>query len=84
MGVDAVICPTAPSASYRKGEGRYFGYTGAWNVLDYAVAVVRTRTTCDAKLDAHVEKNSFLNDSDKAIANDCKLNGLVRGGVTSC
>jgi amidase len=73
MGVDAVICPTAPSASYRKGEGRYFGYTGVWNVLDYAVTVVRTRTRCDAQLDARIEKKQPLNDFDKAVANDCKL-----------
>ncbi|KAF2763750.1 amidase signature enzyme, partial [Teratosphaeria nubilosa] len=43
-GVDAVIMPVAPTASHKRGEGRYFGYTGVWNVLDYAAVALKTTT----------------------------------------
>ncbi|EME85207.1 uncharacterized protein MYCFIDRAFT_54362 [Pseudocercospora fijiensis CIRAD86] len=40
--LDAIICPAAPTLSHRPGEGRYFGYTGVWNVLDYSAVTVRS------------------------------------------
>ncbi|KAK0515032.1 hypothetical protein JMJ35_002411 [Cladonia borealis] len=38
--VDAVIMPVAPSASVKPGQGRYFGYTGVANVLDYSAVTI--------------------------------------------
>lgn len=75
-GVDAVICPAAPSASYPQSAGKYFGYTGVWNVLDYAVTAVRTRTRCDAKVDVDVPREHFFNDFDKNVASDCESQAL--------
>ncbi|KAB2573462.1 Acetamidase [Lasiodiplodia theobromae] len=68
--VDALIAPAAPSASYKPTEGKYFGYTGVFNVLDYSAAVVKSPTKADMAKDLPFKDYQPLNDFDKAVAGD--------------
>lgn len=71
--VDAVIAPASPSASFKPTQGKYFGYTGVFNVLDYSVAVVRSGTRAERARDVGVGGYEPLNDFDKAVAGDCEF-----------
>ena len=71
-GVDAVIMPVAPSVSVRKGEGKYFGYTGVANVLDAATVVVPAGVV-DKEKDGRKERDmEGVGDMDKAIWESCE------------
>ncbi|KAF2795688.1 amidase [Melanomma pulvis-pyrius CBS 109.77] len=39
-GVDVVLCPVGPGVAPAHEEGRYWGYTAQWNLLDYPGLVV--------------------------------------------
>lgn len=39
-GVDAILCPVAPSVAARHGEARYWGYSAVWNALDLPAVVM--------------------------------------------
>ncbi|KAH7028573.1 amidase signature domain-containing protein [Macrophomina phaseolina] len=71
--IDALIAPAAPSASFKPTEGKYFGYTGVFNVLDYSAAVVRSATRVDKEKDGRAEEYVPLNDFDGAVAGDCEF-----------
>ncbi|KAI0944360.1 hypothetical protein AcW1_002093 [Taiwanofungus camphoratus] len=64
--VDAVLLPVAPSASFRPGEGVYFGYTGVAVALDYSVVTVPV-TTADKDKDADLRDYEPRNDIDRLI-----------------
>lgn len=71
-GVDAVIMPVAPSVSVRKGEGKYFGYTGVANVLD-AASVVIPAGVSDKGKDGRKERDmDGVSDMDKTIWESCE------------
>lgn len=71
-GVDAVIMPVAPSASVRKGDGRYFGYTGVGNVVDGAVVVVPAGIV-DKEKDGRVKRDmEGVSEMDKEIWESCE------------
>ena len=72
MGVDAVISPATPTTSHKPTEGRYFGYTGVWNVLDYSAVAIRAGTKVDKERDA-VVGTVFLNPLDEEVGKQCKL-----------
>ncbi|KAG9242034.1 amidase signature domain-containing protein [Calycina marina] len=38
-GIDALLCPTNPSVASAHGESTYWGYSSAFNILDYSAAV---------------------------------------------
>lgn len=38
-GIDAILCPAAPTASPMHDTSRYWGYTSVYNLLDYSAAV---------------------------------------------
>ncbi|GIZ42592.1 hypothetical protein CKM354_000585300 [Cercospora kikuchii] len=67
-GVDAVIAPAAPTTSHKPTEGRYFGFTGVWNVLDYSAVAVRSGTTVDKATDVPVASATPLNPLDEEVA----------------
>lgn len=71
-GVDAVIAPAAPTTSHKPTEGRYFGYTGVWNVLDYSAVAVRSGTTVDKATDVPVASATPINPLDEEVAKQCK------------
>jgi len=50
-GLDAILCPTTPYASTLHGTFRYVGYTGIFNILDYAAASFPCGVKADQKLD---------------------------------
>lgn len=35
-GLDAILCPTTPYSSVEHGKFKYVGYTGVFNIVDYA------------------------------------------------
>lgn len=63
--------PVAPSASVRKGEGRYFGYTGVANVLDFTAMTVPMGKV-DKSVDVRDESYQPIGDMDKEIWAQCK------------
>lgn len=74
--VDAIIMPVAPSASVEPGKGRYFGYTGVGNVLDYT-AVVLPVGTVDKEVDrmgAKGQEKEYvpLSEMDREIWESCE------------
>lgn len=72
-GVDAVIMPVAPSASVKKGEGKYFGYTGVGNVLDASVITVPAGTV-DKVRDGKKERDmEGVGDMDREIWESCEF-----------
>lgn len=35
-GIDAILCPVAPTVASAHGESLYWGYTSVFNILDYS------------------------------------------------
>lgn len=71
--VDAVIMPAAPSASVEPGKGRYFGYTGVANVLDYAAVVVPSgKVNKDVDVKWEGSRHAPVSDMDREIGESCK------------
>ena len=71
--VDAVILPVAPSASVEPGKGRYFGYTGVANVLDYA-AITMPLGKVDKYIDMKrpPDEHVPVSDMDREIWESCE------------
>lgn len=38
-GIDAILCPVAPTVASAHNESLYWGYTSAFNILDYSSVV---------------------------------------------
>lgn len=70
--VDAIIAPVAPTASYRRGEGMYPGYTGVFNVLDFSVAAVPV-TTVDRVRDVRDGHYTPKDGLDATIWQQCEI-----------
>lgn len=64
--VDAIICPAAPYAAPRHGRNRYFGYTSAWSVLDYAASIFPV-TSVDWHRDTKQPPHQFIDGFDQEI-----------------
>ena len=69
--VDAVLMPLAPSASVEPGKGRYLGYTGVGNVLDYSAAVVPVGKV-DKEVDGRYEYLP-ISEMDREVWESCEL-----------
>ena len=63
--------PVAPSASVEPGKGRYLGYTGVANVLDYSAVVLPVRNV-DREID---EKEEYvaISEMDQEVWNSCEF-----------
>ncbi|KAG0646116.1 amidase [Hyphodiscus hymeniophilus] len=48
VGVDAIICPVTPSVASAHNESLYWGYTSAFNILDYPCVTVPIGTVADS------------------------------------
>ena len=47
-GIDAIICPVAPTVASAHGESLYWGYTSVFNILDYSCVVFPVGTVLDS------------------------------------
>lgn len=65
--------PVASSASVEPGKGRYFGYTGVANVLDYTAVVVPVGTV-DKEVDGKGGQNGYVpfSEMDREIWESCE------------
>ncbi|KAI0382978.1 amidase [Hypomontagnella monticulosa] len=67
-GIDALLCPTTPYSSVENGKFRHVGYTGVYNVLDYASISFPTGVTVDKSIDVALgDTYKPLSDLDKTI-----------------
>lgn len=69
--IDAILTPVAPFAALQLGKTTSVGYTPFVNVLDYS-AVVFPVSKVDVDLDKAEKAYQPLNDTDKAIWEECK------------
>ncbi|THV06030.1 amidase [Dendrothele bispora CBS 962.96] len=56
QNVDAVLCPAGPGPAQALQTSKYWGYTSAWNFVDYPAAVFPTGLSADPTLDPKDEK----------------------------
>ncbi|KAI1799554.1 amidase [Daldinia bambusicola] len=70
-GIDMILCPTTPYSGVENGKFRYVGYTGVYNVLDYACISFPTKITADKSVDVTVD-NTYkpLSDHDKVTQDE--------------
>ncbi|CAK7245767.1 MAG: hypothetical protein STHCBS139747_007359 [Sporothrix thermara] len=54
-GIDAILCPTIPFNTVKHGKFEHVGYTGVYNVLDYACMSFPTGLVVDKTVDAAVD-----------------------------
>ncbi|KAL7626365.1 hypothetical protein AAE478_003137 [Parahypoxylon ruwenzoriense] len=67
-GIDAILCPTTPYSSVENGKFKHVGYTGVYNVLDYACISFPTDVTVDKSVDVALDGAYMpLSDLDKEI-----------------
>ncbi|KAI3336347.1 amidase [Xylariaceae sp. AK1471] len=69
--IDAILCPVTPYSTVENGKFRHVGYTGVYNVLDYACMSFPTGITVDQAAD--VPQNDTyqpLSDMDKVIQSE--------------
>lgn len=71
-GLDAILCPTMPYAAVESGKFRYVGYTGVWNVLDYAAVSFPTGLVVEKGVDAQAAMEESLGKLDDEARRDCK------------
>jgi hypothetical protein len=69
--VDAILQPALPFAAARPGKHTYYGHTTAYNVLDYAAAVLPV-TKVDTAVDVFDSSYTPKNDEDRANYEACK------------
>lgn len=73
--IDALICPSAPSASFPHDFPVWWGYFTIWNLLDYPSTIVPIKDfVIDEKLDLKDETYQPQNDNpfDKMNHDICK------------
>ncbi|KAI1362789.1 amidase [Xylaria arbuscula] len=71
VGIDAILAPVTPFSSVEHGKLKHFGYTGVYNVLDYAAISFPTGVTVDAALDIPQDNPPPpLSDLDQVIRNE--------------
>lgn len=84
-GLDVVLAPTTPYASVRNGSFKHLGYTGVYNVLDYAATSFPTGLVADKELDQKASDFTPLSPLDQEVHTDCKfIAGVVGLSLTSC
>ncbi|KAI1771294.1 amidase [Hypoxylon cercidicola] len=70
-GIDAILCPTTPYSSVENGKFKHVGYTGVYNVLDYACISFPTGITVDKSVDVALgDSYKPRSDLDKEIQSE--------------
>ncbi|KAI0006904.1 amidase [Xylariaceae sp. FL0662B] len=70
-GIDAILCPTTPYSSVENGKFKHVGYTGVYNVLDYACISFPTGVTVDKSIDVALgDTHKSPTQLDKAIQSE--------------
>ncbi|KAF7595825.1 hypothetical protein BBP40_004637 [Aspergillus hancockii] len=69
-GIDGILCPTTPYSSVEHGKFAYVGYTGVFNVLDYAAVSFPCGVKARKGLDASYQSHKALSDVDSQIQKD--------------
>ncbi|KAI1075386.1 amidase [Whalleya microplaca] len=70
-GIDAILCPTTPYSSVENGKFKHVGYTGVFNVLDYACISFPTGVKVDKSVDVPLgDTYKSLTELDKAIQSE--------------
>ncbi|KAF3016466.1 hypothetical protein E8E14_008665 [Neopestalotiopsis sp. 37M] len=69
-GIDAILCPTTPYSSVENGKFKHVGYTGVYNVLDYACMSFPTGITVDAQVDKASSDHKPMTDLDATIQSE--------------
>ncbi|KAI6092650.1 amidase [Hypoxylon rubiginosum] len=70
-GIDAILCPTTPYSSVENGKFKHVGYTGVYNVLDYACISFPTGITVDKSVDVALDDSyKPLSDLDQEIQSE--------------
>ncbi|KAL1896281.1 hypothetical protein Sste5346_004664 [Sporothrix stenoceras] len=71
-GLDALLCPTIPFNTVKHGMFEHVGYTGVYNVLDYAAMSFPTGLVVDKTIDQPVDVEhpdyTPLSESDKKVS----------------
>ncbi|EDU47440.1 GatA Asp-tRNAAsn Glu-tRNAGln amidotransferase A subunit [Pyrenophora tritici-repentis] len=62
MSIDAILAPTTPYSSVAHGDFKYVGYTGVYNVVDYAAVSFPCKVSVDKAIDKHVGDYKPLSD----------------------
>ncbi|KAI1376757.1 amidase [Hypoxylon crocopeplum] len=76
-GIDAILCPTTPYSSVENGKFRHVGYTGVYNVLDYACISFPSGVKVDKSVDVALgDTYKPLSDLDKAIQSEYNPNSV--------
>ncbi|KAF2152646.1 acetamidase [Myriangium duriaei CBS 260.36] len=78
-GLDAILCPTTPYACTENTKFKYVGYTGVFNVLDYAAVSFPTGLKADQSLDVATSGQKSWNEYDEQTRNDynaAAVNGM--------
>ena len=47
-GIDAILCPVAPTVASAHRESLYWGYTSAFNILDYSSVAIPVGTVAES------------------------------------
>lgn len=66
-GLDAILCPTTPYSSVEHGKFKYVGYTGVFNIVDYAAVSFPCGVIVGKEIDRPKPWHRPLSDLDKEI-----------------
>ncbi|ORY14143.1 acetamidase [Clohesyomyces aquaticus] len=77
-GLDAILAPTTPFASVAHGGFKHVGYTGVYNVTDYAAVSFPTGIYADKEKDQPLTNHNPLSDTCKEIHDEYDAD-LVHG-----
>ncbi|KAI3339038.1 amidase [Ustulina deusta] len=70
-GIDAILAPVTPFSSVEHGKFKHVGYTGIYNILDYAAMAFPTGITVDGAVDAlQDDAPQPLSDLDQVIRSE--------------
>ncbi|KAJ2978417.1 hypothetical protein NUW58_g7504 [Xylaria curta] len=70
-GIDAILAPVTPFSSVENGKFKHVGYTGVYNLLDYAAMAFPTGLTVDRAIDLpQADAPQFLSDLDREIRSE--------------
>ncbi|OCL12251.1 amidase [Glonium stellatum] len=69
-GLDAILCPTTPYSSVEHGKFKYVGYTGVFNIVDYAAVSFPCGVIADKEIDRPKPSHRPLSELDKEIRAD--------------
>lgn len=65
--LDAILCPTTPYSSVEHGKFKYVGYTGVFNIVDYAAASFPCGVIVSKEIDRPKPCHRPLSDLDREI-----------------